>query len=227
MKELTTYFSPFCRSPTPFFKTISWRPQVTIPQPVAAYPFEYLVLAWSRAARPVHVLIYGCISISHATAENADLFLLSQRFDELRVRRRRHEIRPAVLEARVGCPARNFFLFSRKHASMARKSAYKNLREGVSHRKARANNDEPFMRRRLLPPCRKIYPSFRAREALDSEFPCARFRTPSVRVIPQTRTLQGAQIAPLAHHSESELISTLSSRLSTGAKGQTCRTNIP
>jgi hypothetical protein len=46
-----TCFSPFCRSPIPFFLTNPCRAQTTVPSPVDLYPDENFWFAWSTARR--------------------------------------------------------------------------------------------------------------------------------------------------------------------------------
>jgi len=52
-----TYLSPFCKFPTPFASHISDTAHDIAPTPVYLKPFENLVLAFARAAKPMQVLI--------------------------------------------------------------------------------------------------------------------------------------------------------------------------
>lgn len=56
-----TDLSPFWRFPTDFGAIISLLPHDTAPTPVNRRPFENLVFALAKAARPTHVLIYEVV----------------------------------------------------------------------------------------------------------------------------------------------------------------------
>jgi hypothetical protein len=160
-----TYFSPAWRSPTPFLQTISWRPQVIILQPVAAYPCAYLVLAWSRATRPVQVLIYILVSLYVRKQARAYLFLLSERLHKLPVGNRAGEIRPPVLNAGVCQPAGNFLPLEAKTRIDREEDAIQKStpRSASGSILAKLKRHSPRFHWRFLPPFGKIYSGLGAR----------------------------------------------------------------
>ena len=86
--------SPFWRGPAPSGSMNSCR-QVVHTIPDVAYPFVYLLLAWSRAERPLQVLICVSKTLIDAGSQGtnaANLFLIGKATEILGIRVPRNEV---------------------------------------------------------------------------------------------------------------------------------------